>query len=91
MVLGDMGLDYDYFMDLTPYLWSCKYKGYCDKLEREAHNLAWQTALLMNATGNLKEPVTIEMLLGSKQAAETSKVSSGSTSLLDSARWVAVS
>ena len=91
MVLGDMGLDYDYFMSLTPYLWSCKYKGYCDKLERETRNLAWQTALLMNATGNFKEPVTIEMLLKSEQTAETSKVSSGSTSLLDAVKWVAVS
>lgn len=33
--------------------------------------IAWQTAHLMNATGNFKKPVTVEMLLDTKSADET--------------------
>ena len=82
-----MGLDYDYFMGLTPYLWNCKHKGYSDKKKRETELLAWQTALLMNATGNMKETVTVDTLLQPEKKEE--KVLSGSKSLVDSAKWVA--
>ena len=82
-----MGLDYDYFMSLTPYLWGCKHKGYSDKVIRETERTAWQTDLLMNSTGNMKEPVTVEMLLQPKKKEEI--VLSGSKSLQDSAKWVA--
>ena len=33
------------------------------RYERECQRLAWTVANLMNATGNLKEPVTVEALL----------------------------
>ena len=82
-----MGLDYDYFMSLTPYLWSCKYQGYSDKVKREIRMRAWQTALLMNASGNMKEPVTVDYLLQPEKKEEP--VLSGSKSLQDSTKWVA--
>ena len=82
-----MGLDYDYFMSLTPYLWGCKHKGYSDKVKRDTRAIAWQTALLMNATGNMREPVSIDMLLQPDKKEEV--VLSGSKSLQDSAKWVA--
>ncbi|WP_179865958.1 phage tail assembly chaperone [Bacillus pseudomycoides] len=34
------------------------------KLEREEYRIAWQTSLLMNATGNYKRAITPEKLLG---------------------------
>lgn len=48
---------------------------------------AWQTALLMNASGNMKEPVTVDYLLQPEKKEEP--VLSGSKSLQDSVKWVA--
>lgn len=49
------------------------------KIEREEFLIAWQTALLMNATGNYKRAITPEKLLGldkngDKKQGETTKV-----------------
>lgn len=42
------------------------YEDEKDKLEIDRQLIAWQTALLMNASGNMKKPVTMERLLGGK-------------------------
>ncbi|CUB09213.1 hypothetical protein BN2127_JRS1_00997 [Bacillus cereus] len=49
------------------------------KVEREEYTIAWQTALLMNATGNYKRAITPEKLLGldkegNKKSGSTTKV-----------------
>lgn len=66
--LGDFGLEYKHFMSLTPKEWVYICDGKRQKEERRLNNtkclIAWQTAYLMNATGNFKEPVTVEKLLG---------------------------
>jgi hypothetical protein len=40
--------------------------------ENEVDLIAWQTALLMNATGNYKKHITPEMLVGKEKEKESS-------------------
>lgn len=59
-------LDYEYMMDLDLGILSKLLKA---EIDRETHErdvdlqlLAWQTAYLMNATGNFKRPIKPEKL-----------------------------
>ena len=66
--LGDFGLTYDYFMDLTPKQWAYYVKGRQQREERQMQMLAWVTAHVMNASGNMKQPITVDMLLGRQKS-----------------------
>lgn len=64
--LSYCGLDYDYMYDLDLFV---LYKLLKAEMDREVHEydlgmlkLSWQTALLMNATGNYKREVKPESL-----------------------------
>lgn len=73
--MGEFGLSYDEFLDLTPWQWALLCEGKRKQEQRRMlyirDCIAWQTAHLMNATGNFKKPVTVEMLLDTKSADET--------------------
>ena len=51
-----------------------------DKYKAEHTLLAWQTALLMNSTGNYKKAITVEQLVGKP---EENKESNGEVKRLD--------
>lgn len=91
LALGEIGLTYDYFMSLTPLTWSYILKGYNNKTKARMTWQAWLTSNLMNATGNLKEPMTVEKLMNplKENEKEHSETASGSKSLKDAAKWVA--
>lgn len=91
LALGEIGLTYDYFMSLTPLTWSYILKGYNNKRKALMAWQAWLVSNLMNATGNLKEPMTVEKLMDPLKENETnvSEASSGSVSLEDASKWVA--
>ena len=63
LALGQIGLEYDYFMSLTPKLWKLLAKGYQQKEMERTRLFAWSIAHLMNASGNMKKPITIDDLL----------------------------
>ena len=66
IALGEIGLEYDYFMDLTPRLWDLLLKGYIEKKKEQRKFIASMTAHIMNSSGNMKHLITAEDLLGTE-------------------------
>lgn len=52
-------------MRYTPGQIKAKIKGFMEQQKLQQKQVAWAVCNLMNATGNFKEPVTIEKLAGS--------------------------
>ena len=73
IALGEIGLEYNYFMALTPRLWDLLFKGYQKKKEEERRFLATMTAYIMNSSGNMKQLITADDLLGTKEQTDKSK------------------
>lgn len=68
MALGEIGLEYRYFMSLTPRLWAYLCRGYTKKMKDESFRLAWLAAHIINISGKTVEtPVAPSELLPQKQ------------------------
>lgn len=67
---GTLGLKPGEFWELTPREFRLMADGFAEEEKRRFENLhhllAWHAANVMNASGNLKRPVSVEKLLGKK-------------------------
>lgn len=86
--LGIFGMTYDFFMSLTPRQWAYYVKGFEQSEEQKNIRLAWALAHLMNASGNMKQPITAEMLIKELKGERIERKPDEKMDFKEISRWV---